>query len=264
MFVYAAVVGSTVHTLDVAAVSVAEPLGGGRPRLLATSLQTYVTVDEELEPRAHGLAVEPCSRWPGEERLYRLHLDWLSQRRRLLPQARAEAGRAGEPLPASGVVSGLHVVSPEDTFIHPSVIDAAKLFYLIDQVAAVAAIRSIEGPAVTAGFDEAFFVHPARLGDIVVVEAGLTGAGRTSLEALVRVTVERPSLGERRVMARMYATLVSVDAEGRPAPPRRRPETPPGEAGGYRERRRRRLERRRRAEEMAEALLGLLRSRGLA
>jgi len=264
VFVYAAVIGSTEHTLDVAAVAVAEPVGGGAARLVATSLQTYVAVDEEVRSRRHGVRVAPCGRWQGEEDLYRVHLGWLERRRRLLPEARGKAGELlASGIPGVGRIESLHVVSMEDTFTLPGVLDAARLFYLIDQVAAVAAIKSLGGPVVTAGFDEAFFLSPARLGDIVSIDAALTGAGRTSVEALLRVRIERPSRDEQSLMAILYATLVSIGDDGRPAPPRRRPEIPAELQEGYLERRRRRSEARRRAEEMAEALLSLVRSRGL-
>ena len=254
LYIAAAALASTTHTLDLAAVAVAEPVGGGERRVVATTLATFVAVDEAVKPRPHGVEPAPCS--SPEEELAGLAAEWRKRRQPLIEKRREIAGDTS-PLNYPGTVTSYIVVSPDSTFSIPTVLDASKLFYTIDQVAAVTAMRQAGSPVVTAGFDTAVFASPAMVGDMVRLDAVVSGAGRTSIETLIKVIAENPVEERRNTVAVMYTTLVAVGPDGRPTPPRKKP-TPPQElAAGYQERRRERAEVRRRASRLATLLASL-------
>lgn len=250
LHVYAWVVGSTRRTLDVLVYAEARPLGGGEARPVSVSLQTYVAVDDGVRPREHGVEVQPCSL--ESEPLVEVHRYWLEARRPLLEQRRRIAGSTA-PLDAVYRRTSYFFVSPEDTFTIPTVMDASRLFYQIDQMAAVPAIEYTGAAMVTAGFDAVVFASPARVGDLVKLEAGITGAGRSSVEVAVRVAARNPQAEDvERTVALLYATMVAIDEEGRPRLLPRRPVLSEERLREYLERRRLRDERRRVAQRIVE------------
>ena len=64
--------------------------------------------------------------------------------------------------------------------------------------------------------DRLHFLHPVRLGEVVIVQAQVNFVGRTSMEVGVRVFAENPSAPGRRQTTRAYLTFVAVDEQGRP------------------------------------------------
>jgi acyl-CoA hydrolase len=101
------------------------------------------------------------------------------------------------------------------------------LMAMVDQAAAVAAIRHAGGPAVTASIDRVDFREPIHLGDLVVMKSSVNFVGRTSMEVGVRVEAEDLMSGRRRHTNSCYLTFVAVDRNGRPIEvPELLPETP--------------------------------------
>ena len=91
------------------------------------------------------------------------------------------------------------------------------LMQWIDIAAGISAARHSGGPVVTASMDRLHFLHPVRLGEVVIVQAQVNYVGRTSMEVGVRVFAENPSSpGGRRQTTRAYLTFVGVDEQGRP------------------------------------------------
>ncbi len=253
---YSWVIGATRRTLDVLVYAEAQPGAGagGEARPVSLSLQTYVAVDEDVRPRPHGVAVEPCSL---EARpLAELHGEWLGRRRGLIEERRRLAADTS-PLDALFKATSYLFVGPEEELALPGVMDASRLFRYIDEVGAVSAIKYTGMPVVTASFDAAVFASPARMGDMVRMEAGLTGAGRTSLEVAIKIVAENPVVGREATVARLYAVYVALGLDGRPAPLRRRPVFSPERLRGYEERKRMREERRRRLSELLALVRGL-------
>lgn len=96
----------------------------------------------------------------------------------------------------------------------------------IDTAAGIAAARHAGRVCVTAAIDELSFLEPVFVGDILVVQARVNDAGRTSLEVGVRVLAEPWHGGERRHTTSAYLVMVAVDDSGKPVPvPPLRPET---------------------------------------
>ncbi|WP_083756287.1 acyl-CoA thioesterase [Hyperthermus butylicus] len=253
--VYSWVIGSTRHTLDVLTYATAEPVGGGEERPVSLSIQTYVAVDENVRPREHGVEVRPCSL--EAEALTEIHRAWLEERRALVEERHKIASDTSR-LTVPYHIESYQIVGPDSTFSLHNVLDASKLFYTIDQIAAIAAIKAARAPVVTASFDAAVFASPARVGNILRLEAGVTGVGRTSIEVLVKVVADDPVAERSATVAKLYTVLVSVGPDGRPSPPPVKPVVPEELQKGFMERKRVREEKRRKVREIIEALKSML------
>jgi acyl-CoA hydrolase len=92
------------------------------------------------------------------------------------------------------------------------------LMALVDQAAAVAAIRHAGGPAVTASIDRVDFRERIPVGALVTCEATVDYVGRTSMDITVEVYSERVSTGERRHTHTAHVVFVAIDDEGKPKP----------------------------------------------
>jgi acyl-CoA hydrolase len=86
----------------------------------------------------------------------------------------------------------------------------------IDVCAGVAAMRHAGGQVVTASIDRLDFLHPIRLGDVVILQAQVNYAAKTSMEVGCRVETEDPRTRQRRYTTKGYLTFVAVDPAGRP------------------------------------------------
>ncbi len=92
-----------------------------------------------------------------------------------------------------------------------------QLLAWVDIAAGVCAMRHAGRVAVTASFDEVAFKLPVRHGDIVVLTARITWAGRTSME--IRVRAEREGLdGMRELALEAFTTFVAQDDASQPTP----------------------------------------------
>jgi acyl-CoA hydrolase len=101
-----------------------------------------------------------------------------------------------------------------------------ELMALVDQAAAVAAIRHAGGPAVTASIDRVDFRERIPVGSLVSCEATVDFVGRSSMDITVEVYAERVSTGERRHTNRAHVVFVAIDENGKPKRvPRLVPET---------------------------------------
>jgi len=118
------------------------------------------------------------------------------------------------------------IVLPNDANVHGSVL-GGRVMHLIDICGAVAAQRHASRGVVTACIDDIEFLHPARVGQVLVLKASVNSAARTSMEVGVKVWSEDPRSGERKHTASAFLTFVAVDDAGRPAEvPPLAPETP--------------------------------------
>ena len=101
------------------------------------------------------------------------------------------------------------------------------LMALVDQAAAVAAIRHAGGPAVTASIDRVDFRERIRVGALVSCIGMVDYVGNTSMDITVEVFAENASTGERRHTHTAHAVFVAIDETGKPKRvPRLVPETP--------------------------------------
>lgn len=101
-----------------------------------------------------------------------------------------------------------------------------NLMALVDQAAAVAAIRHAGCQAVTASIDRVDFREPIPLGALVTCEATVDFVGNSSMDITVEVHSENIRTGERRHTHTAQVVFVAIDEERRPKRvPRLVPET---------------------------------------
>jgi acyl-CoA hydrolase len=93
-----------------------------------------------------------------------------------------------------------------------------ELMALVDQAAAVAAIRPAGGPAVTASIDRVDFRERIPVGALVTCNASVDYVGRTSMDITVEVYSEQVSTGERRHTHTAHVVFVAIDESGKPKP----------------------------------------------
>jgi acyl-CoA hydrolase len=95
------------------------------------------------------------------------------------------------------------------------------VMHLIDIAGAIAGHRHTRTLLVTAAVDGLQFLHPIKVGDLIILKSWVTAAWTTSLEVEVEVFSEEILTGLRRMTSRAYLTFVSIDTQGRhvPIPP---------------------------------------------
>jgi acyl-CoA hydrolase len=100
------------------------------------------------------------------------------------------------------------------------------LMAMVDQAAAVAAIRHAGGPAVTASIDRVDFRERIPVGALVTCAATVDYVGSSSMSVSIEVYSEIPSTGERKHTHTAHAVFVAIDTNGKPKKvPRLIPET---------------------------------------
>jgi acyl-CoA hydrolase len=82
------------------------------------------------------------------------------------------------------------IVMPTHTNGAAGVMFGGIMMQWIDVCAGVAAMRHAGAASLTASIDRLDFVHPVHVGDVVVLEAQVNYAGRTSMEVGCRVETE--------------------------------------------------------------------------
>ncbi len=95
-------------------------------------------------------------------------------------------------------------------------IHGGTVMKLVDEAAALAAVRHAPRPSVTVGVDRMTFLVPIYVGELVTFRSTVNAAWRTSMEVGVRVEAENPRTGEARHTSTAYVTMVALDDDGRP------------------------------------------------
>lgn len=106
---------------------------------------------------------------------------------------------------------------------------------LVDETAALAAIRHAQMPVVTIAVDSMTFKEPVFMGSVVTVTAELTYVGNTSMEIRADVVMENPLTGVRTHTNTAYLVFVALDNQGHPHPVPRLLATTPEEEAEMRE-----------------------------
>jgi acyl-CoA hydrolase len=113
------------------------------------------------------------------------------------------------------VAETVQVVLPNDT--NPlGFILGGTVMHLIDITGAIACHRHTNHLAVTASVDSLDFIHPIKMGDLIILKSRVTCTFNTSLEVEVEVFSEAIKTGERRLTSRAFLTFVSLDDAGKP------------------------------------------------
>ena len=111
----------------------------------------------------------------------------------------------------------VQVVLPNDS--NPlGYILGGTVMHMIDITGAIACHRHTNSLALTAGVDSLDFLHPVKVGDMIILKSRVTCTFRTSLEVEVEVYSEKILTGERKLTSHAYLTFVSLDQDGKPKP----------------------------------------------
>lgn len=90
-----------------------------------------------------------------------------------------------------------------------------KVMHLVDLAAAMAAIRHARRPCVTASVDSLHFLHPVRIGQLIVLRSSVNRVFRSSMEVGVQVETETLLTGEKLHTCSAYLTFVALDEDRR-------------------------------------------------
>ncbi len=120
-------------------------------------------------------------------------------------------------IPAESLTIKTEVVCPNDT--NPvGYLKGGNLVQWMDIAAAVTAQTHTGMICVTAGISEVNFFAPAKVGDILVIEAQPTRAFHSSLEIYVKVALIDITSAKRKLIADAYFTFVASNNNDRSIP----------------------------------------------
>src|SRR6476469_306110 len=88
------------------------------------------------------------------------------------------------------------------------------VMHLVDIAGAIACHRHSRRRVVTAAVDDLVFLHPIKVGDLIILNARVTCAFMTSMEVQVDVFSEQVLTGQRQLTSRAYLTCVAIDEDG--------------------------------------------------
>lgn len=116
---------------------------------------------------------------------------------------------------AHSVTEMVEVVLPNDANPLGNIL-GGTVMHLIDIAGAISAHRHCRSIVVTVSVDNLDFLHPIRVGQLIVLRAHVTRAFRTSIEVEVKVFLEDYLTSERRQTSYAFVTYVALDQEGHP------------------------------------------------
>ena len=114
---------------------------------------------------------------------------------------------------AESATEMVQVVLPNDA--NPlGFILGGTVMHLIDIAGAIACHRHTRSLLVTAAVDGLEFLHPIKVGDLIILRSRVTCTFTTSLEVEVEVFSEETLSGKRRMTSRAHLTFVAIDRDG--------------------------------------------------
>ena len=115
--------------------------------------------------------------------------------------------------PSDSYTEMVQVVLPNDA--NPlGYILGGTVMHLIDIAGAIACHRHTRSLLVTAAVDGLQFLHSIKVGDLIILQARVTAAWKTSLEVEVDVFSEETLTGLRKRTSRAYLTFVAISKGG--------------------------------------------------
>jgi acyl-CoA hydrolase len=88
------------------------------------------------------------------------------------------------------------------------------VMHLIDIAGAIACHRHTRSLLVTAAVDDLQFLHPIKVGDLIILKSRVTCTFTTSLEVQVDVFSEETLTGTRLLTSRAFLTFVAISQDG--------------------------------------------------
>ena len=102
---------------------------------------------------------------------------------------------------------------PNDTNLLGNML-GGHMMHLVDLCGAIAGMRHARATVVTASVDQMTFLHPVRVGELVMLKSQVNRVFRTSMEVGVKVGVETLHTGALRHTSSAYLTFVALDKAG--------------------------------------------------
>ncbi len=133
---------------------------------------------------------------------------------RITPGLARMATRKGKTV-AESTVEMVEVVLPNDANPLGNIL-GGKVMHLIDIAGAIAAHRHSRCHVVTVSVDYLDFVHPIRIGQLILLRACVTRVFSTSMEVEVKVFMEDTLTGEHRQTSSAFVTYVALNAQRKP------------------------------------------------
>jgi acyl-CoA hydrolase len=124
--------------------------------------------------------------------------------------------KAAKPVRAS-LTQLADLMLPPDANTHGTVF-GGKVLQLVDKAASVCAMRHSGSLVVTVAMDRVEFLVPISVGNLLIAEAQINHAGRTSMEIGVEVYAEDIECGKRVHTNSCLVTMVAVEKGGKPKP----------------------------------------------
>src|SRR5262245_3036408 len=116
--------------------------------------------------------------------------------------------------PSESATEMVQAVLPNDSNALGYIL-GGTVMHLIDIAGAIACHRHTRSLLVTAAVDGLQFLHPIKVGDLIILKACVTVVWTILLEVEVEVFSEETLTGERRMTSRAYLTFVATDRDGR-------------------------------------------------
>ena len=88
------------------------------------------------------------------------------------------------------------------------------VMHLIDIAGAIACHRHTRSLLVTAAVDDLQFLHPIKVGDLIILKSRVTCTFNTSLEVQVDAYSEETLTGRRLLTSRAFLTFVAISQDG--------------------------------------------------
>ncbi len=202
-----------------------ENIESGEKKLITLSNLAFVAVGKNGTPENINKKIIPKSK--KEEILIQTAKD-RKERRLLEIEKRREkvANALDETERTRSNLLTTRSVMPEDAF-HGNYMSVGKLLKYIDESASILAMRYAKGITVTGSLDNLFFYSPIRIGEVVILNVGITYVGSTSIEVAIKVDSENLETGNMNHTCTAFLTFVHIDDKGNALPvPKFKPETP--------------------------------------
>ena len=121
--------------------------------------------------------------------------------------------RVSSKKPSESQTEMVQVVLPNDANALGYIL-GGTVMHLIDIAGAIACHRHTRSLLVTAAVDGLQFLHPIKVGDLIMLKARVTAVWTTSLEVEVEVSSEETLTGRRRLTSQRPSASPVVVAPG--------------------------------------------------
>lgn len=109
----------------------------------------------------------------------------------------------------------MKVMQPPQANIY-GYVHGGEIMKMVDEAAFVSAVRLARRNCVTACVDQLDFLHPVKIGDVLILKSQVNYVGTTSMEVGVLVEAEDLKAGKTHKVGSAYLTMVALDDLGKP------------------------------------------------